>query len=275
MKKFLLSAAAIGIMAFTQVNAQCTPGNIQAEFQPLIATSLPAAPVGQPYNTTILFKAPATLTISASDIPSNLLPAQIAPFIGLLPASFTVGVNAMTVGPVTGLPGGLTAAVGGGTSFAANEQGCVGITGTATTGGNYTVDLGVQYSITLDASALGLPLGGSFPIPQPIPSPQAKTYNISVPTSLEELDVTAFDLTDNAPNPFSEKTNILFSTPKQANVELTVFNMLGKVVFQNKYQAKQGKNNIEFSADKLSGGLYIYSLSNGTEVRTGKMIVAK
>ncbi len=274
MKKFLLSAAAIGIMAIN-VNAQCTPGNIQADFQPLIATSLPAAAVGQPYNTTILFKAPSTLTISAADIPSNLLPAQIAPFIGLLPASFTVGVDAMTVGPVTGLPSGLTAAVGGGTSFAANEQGCVGITGTATTGGNYTVDLGVQYSITLDASALGLPLGGSFPIPQPIPSPQAKTYNLSVPTSIEELDATKFDLTDNAPNPFSDKTNILFSTPKQTNVELTVFNMLGKVVFQNKYQAKQGKNNIEFSADKLSGGLYIYSLSNGSEVRTGKMLVTK
>jgi hypothetical protein len=277
MKKFLLSAAAIGIMAFTQVNAQCTPGNINSDFQPLIATSLPAAQIGSAYSTTILFKAPASITISASDIPSNLLPAQIAPFIGLLPASFTVAVNSMLVGPISGQPAGLTGTLGGGTggTFTPGEQGCMGIAGTPTAGGNFVVDLNVQYNITIDASALGLPLSGTFPIPQPIPSPQAKTYNISVPTSIEELDVTAFDLTNNAPNPFSDKTNILFSTPKQANVELTVFNMLGKMVYQNSYPAKQGKNAIEFSAEKLSGGLYIYNLSNGAELRTGKMIVTK
>jgi hypothetical protein len=273
MKKFLLSAAAIGIMAIN-VNAQCTPGNIQADFQPLIATSLPAAAVGQPYNTTILFKAPLTITVDASSLP---LPPQIAPFVGLLPAQLTLTVTTMNVTGITGQPTGLTGTVGGGLggAFAPNDQGCIGITGTPTQGGNFTVTVGVTYSLSITPSDFGLPLPGSFDIPQAVPSPQAKTYNLSVPTSIEELDATTFDLTDNAPNPFSDKTNILFSTPKQTNVELTVFNMLGKVVFQNKYQAKQGKNNIEFSADKLSGGLYIYSLSNGSEVRTGKMLVTK
>lgn len=274
MKKFLLSAVAIGLMAFNQVNAQCTPGNIQAEFQPLIGTSLPAAPIGQPYNTTVLFKAPLTLTVDASSLP---LPAQIAPFVGLLPAQLTLSVTTMTVTGISGQPNGLTGTVGGGLggAFAPNDQGCIGITGTPTQGGNFTVTVDVSYNLSITPSDFGLPVPGSFDIPQAVPSPQAKTYNMSVPTSVEELDVTAFDLTDNAPNPFSDKTNILFSTPKQTNVELTVFNMLGKMVYQNTYDAKAGKNVIEFTADKLSGGLYIYNLSNGTEVRTGKMVVAK
>jgi hypothetical protein len=272
MKKFLLSAAAIGLLAFTQVSAQCTPGNITAEFQPAIGTTLPAAPVGSPYSTTVLLKAPATLSISASSLP---LPPQFAA-LGLILGGQTIDVtvSTMNVTGISGQPAGLNGTVGGGVggTFQPNQQGCVEIAGTPTQGGNYTVTIGVEYTVSFDASGFGF---GVIDIPTAVPAPEAKTYNLSVPTSVEELDVTAFDLTDNAPNPFSDKTNILFSTPKATNVELTVFNMLGKMVYQHTYQAKAGKNAVEFFADKLTGGLYIYNLSNGAEVRTGKMIVTK
>lgn len=278
MKKLLLSALFVGLVATTQSNAQCTPGNITADFQPLIGTNLPVANIGQSYSTTVLFKAPASITISAADIPTDLLPSQIAPFIGLLPASFTVEVNSMSVGPISGQPTGITGVFGGGSggSYTPGQQGCLQLSGTATQTGSFVIDLNVEYTITIDASSFGIPLlTGSFPIPQPIPSPSARTYNMSVPTSIEELDANTFDLTNNAPNPFDTKTQILYSNPKPAVVELNVYNMMGTLVFQNSYEAKAGKNAIDFYADKLPGGMYIYNLSNGSEFRTGKMTIAK
>ncbi len=278
MKQFLLSAIALGLVSVSQLSAQCTPGNINVDFQPTINSSIPAGTVGQAYSTTIFFKAPAQLTLSLADIPSNLLPSQIAPFIGLIGSQqFAVQVNTMSVNGISGQPNGLTGTVGGGLqgSFTPGQQGCLAIAGTPTQGGNYTVDLDVEYTITIDASALGVPLlTGEFPIPQPVPSPQARQYNMFVPTGIEELTGNNFAVAL-APNPFDATTQVMYNTPQPGNVQLVVYNMLVGLVYCYNFEAKAGKNTIVFSADKLSSGMYIYSLSNGTEVRTGKMTVSK
>lgn len=278
MKQFLLSAIALGLVSVSQLSAQCTPGSINVDFQPTINSTIPAGTVGQAYSTTILFKAPTQLTLSLADIPSNLIPSQIAPFIGIIGGQqFAVQVNSMTVNGISGQPNGLTGTVGGGVqgSFVAGQQGCLAIAGTPTEGGNFTVDLDIQYTITIDASALGVPLlTGTFPIPQPVPSPQARQYNMFVPTGIEELTGNNFAVAI-APNPFETSTQVMYNTPQPGNVQLVVYNMLGGLVYSNTFEAKAGKNTIVFSSDKLSSGMYIYSLSNGKEVRTGKLTVSK
>ncbi|MBU1545115.1 MAG: T9SS type A sorting domain-containing protein, partial [Proteobacteria bacterium] len=71
-----------------------------------------------------------------------------------------------------------------------------------------------------------------------------------------------FELSQNYPNPFNPTTIIKFSISESAKVKLEVYNMLGqklKELINSTLEA--GYQQIEFSADGLSSGLYIYKLT--------------
>ena len=73
--------------------------------------------------------------------------------------------------------------------------------------------------------------------------------------------VREFVLNQNHPNPFNPSTTISFSLPVESNVRITLFNMLGQQVAQlvnSDFQA--GNHKIEFNAQDLSTGAYIYTL---------------
>jgi hypothetical protein len=91
----------------------------------------------------------------------------------------------------------------------------------------------------------------------------------------------AFKLFDNYPNPFNPTTTIKYSIPEKADVQLTVFNMLGQEVTtlvkttQNAgtYSVKwNGKNNF---GSQLASGIYLYHLKAGNFVVTRKMVMLK
>jgi hypothetical protein len=70
-----------------------------------------------------------------------------------------------------------------------------------------------------------------------------------------------FSLSNNYPNPFNPSTTINFVLPEQSNVTLTVINILGQTVFeQRKNNTAAGDYSYNFDASKLSSGVYIYSL---------------
>ena len=93
--------------------------------------------------------------------------------------------------------------------------------------------------------------------------------------------VSEFALYQNHPNPFNPSTNISFSIPVESNVRITLFNMLGQEVAQlvnSDFQA--GNHKIEFNAQNISTGAYIYTLEaqgvNGKSfASTKKMILLK
>jgi hypothetical protein len=74
-----------------------------------------------------------------------------------------------------------------------------------------------------------------------------------------------FALEQNFPNPFNPSTNIKYSIPVDANVELKVFNILGQEVRTIVNQiSKAGFYNIEWNGtdsfnQKVASGIYIYS----------------
>ncbi|NQV74036.1 T9SS type A sorting domain-containing protein [bacterium] len=85
-----------------------------------------------------------------------------------------------------------------------------------------------------------------------------------------------FVLSQNYPNPFNPTTSIEFSLPQTANINLTVFDVIGRqVAVLVSGQMAAGRHNVNFNASNLPSGMYLYRLSTPTGVITQKMILMK
>lgn len=86
----------------------------------------------------------------------------------------------------------------------------------------------------------------------------------------------AFALEQNYPNPFNPTTNIKFSLPQTADVNLTIYNMLGqKVSTLINEKMNSGFHTVPFDASNLSSGMYIYRIQAGSFTSTKKMLLIK
>jgi flagellar hook assembly protein FlgD len=90
-----------------------------------------------------------------------------------------------------------------------------------------------------------------------------------------------FALQQNNPNPFNPTTNIDYSIPKSAQVQLVVYNILGQkiVTLVNQYE-NAGEKSIKWNGNDESGqivssGVYIYQIQAGDFSASQKMIFAK
>ena len=77
------------------------------------------------------------------------------------------------------------------------------------------------------------------------------------------------------PNPFHNSTTILLqsSVKNISKASLNIFDVTGRKVFEKKFSLKKNsaKEEVQFN---LNAGVYFYSVSSeGTESRTGKLIV--
>ena len=85
-----------------------------------------------------------------------------------------------------------------------------------------------------------------------------------------------FELSQNYPNPFNPTTKIKVQLPKNIQMRLVVYNMLGElvnVVADGEYQA--GVNEFNFDATGLSSGVYVYRIESPDFVDTKKMILLR
>ncbi len=86
----------------------------------------------------------------------------------------------------------------------------------------------------------------------------------------------AFELKQNYPNPFNPATTIEFTLPKAMEVQLAVFDALGrKVATLVNGQLEAGTHQVNFDASSLAAGIYFYSLKAGTMIKTRKMLLVK
>ena len=93
---------------------------------------------------------------------------------------------------------------------------------------------------------------------------------------------TVFALADNFPNPFNPQTTIQYALPQAADVELTVYNVLGQPVRTLvALHQSAGRYAVEWDAtddrgQRLSSGMYFYRLQVGGEFReVKKMLLLK
>jgi photosystem II stability/assembly factor-like uncharacterized protein len=91
-----------------------------------------------------------------------------------------------------------------------------------------------------------------------------------------EILLNKFDLSQNYPNPFNPKTTIRYQLPQESKVVIKIYNILGAEVFELLNERKEaGIYEIDFSADDLSSGTYIYKISADNFVQTKKMVLLK
>lgn len=84
------------------------------------------------------------------------------------------------------------------------------------------------------------------------------------------------ELLQNYPNPFNPSTRITYELPQSEFVIMKVYDILGKEVttLVNEYRT-QGTHHVNFDANNLSGGVYLYRLQAGKHVQTKKMILSR
>ncbi|MGB5893743.1 MAG: T9SS type A sorting domain-containing protein, partial [Ignavibacteriaceae bacterium] len=101
-------------------------------------------------------------------------------------------------------------------------------------------------------------------------------WNWPMPVESSSPGVTEFTLMHNYPNPFNPSTIIKYDIRERTNVELKVFDILGREVISlvNEEQPV-GSYEVEFNAANLSSGVYFYKLQAGSFVETKKMLFMK
>lgn len=91
-----------------------------------------------------------------------------------------------------------------------------------------------------------------------------------------EIVPSNFELKQNYPNPFNPGTSIEFYLPRKERVELVIYNLIGQPInklLDEEFEA--GKHVVQFDAEGLSSGVYLYSIKAGNFSSTKKMILMK
>ena len=102
------------------------------------------------------------------------------------------------------------------------------------------------------------------------------TPNLILNTGNEKLTPQSFKLEQNYPNPFNPSTKISFSIPIKNNVELRIYNIIGKEIAtlaNGSFNA--GSYDVIWDAQNISSGVYFYTLKVGSFKETRKMILMK
>jgi len=86
----------------------------------------------------------------------------------------------------------------------------------------------------------------------------------------------SFELYQNYPNPFNPSTTIKFAVPKESNVNLSIYNVLGELVSTLvSEQKKPGYYEYKLNSSNLASGIYLYRIKAGDFIKTKKMVLIK
>jgi hypothetical protein len=87
---------------------------------------------------------------------------------------------------------------------------------------------------------------------------------------------TQFALYQNFPNPFNPTTEIMFDLPVGAQVEVTIFNTLGQCVANLLHELRPaGTYGVQWNAENLASGIYLYRIKAGGFIETRKMVLLR
>ncbi len=93
---------------------------------------------------------------------------------------------------------------------------------------------------------------------------------------LRNAEQHGFVLHQNVPNPFNESTLIAFEIPKTSNVNLTIYDATGRIIYEKSGTFEKGYNQFKIDASTFTTtGILYYQLDSYTHTATKKMILFK
>jgi hypothetical protein len=135
------------------------------------------------------------------------------------------------------------------------------------------------YAATLIDEVTGAAYDLADGVPLPLASPEdARRFTLvlgpkaAVERAREELLPSSISLA-NYPNPFTEQTTIRYTLPEDGDVQVVVYDLLGRAVrhLVDGYQTA-GQHEIVVDGSALPSGTYVYRLQAGETFETGRFV---
>jgi hypothetical protein len=102
------------------------------------------------------------------------------------------------------------------------------------------------------------------------------TRQMGVSINEDETLPSHFELLGNYPNPFNPTTTVKFQLAESAQVDIRVYDLQGRLVMSLPTQSlSAGVHSTVIDASGLSTGVYLYRLTAGVNVASGKMVLIK
>jgi hypothetical protein len=256
MKKLyvLLAALAFGTAAYSQctIDPNAFSGPNDYGIVPDTTQNLPTAYIGTGYNT---------------DMQLHIPPDTTDQTFG------TVPINYMRIDSVVGMPAGFTYIPNPSSGvFPGNSYACVAITGNPVAGmetggpnndGVYPLIVYITANVTI------------FSVPVDFPG-TVEGYRIRVvdPTGINTHETLKFSVAQNSPNPADQRTEFRINAVSNGPVSLTVYNVLGSVVRQEKIVATKGQNRFVMETSSMTAGVYLCSFTMGSAVVTRRITIS-
>lgn len=86
---------------------------------------------------------------------------------------------------------------------------------------------------------------------------------------------TGFELRGAYPNPFNPKTTLHFTTPRQTDWRVRIYNVAGQLVETLSGRSESGEVRVGWSADDYPSGLYLAKVIAGSQSATQKLLLLK
>jgi hypothetical protein len=245
MKK--LTFILLQVLFLNFVYGQCTPNSNYADSSwgiwPDTSTNFVPGYLSTSYSQNIDFKVPSDA--------------------GLLDVTYAgLPITSITLDNVNNLPPGLDYVCDNSNcGWNADDLGCAFISGNPSSIGAYDITLDVTVNISLGFL-------GTLPVPQSFGG-----YRIIVSSSSTGFSNNDLHIEKAFPNPADNLTVIKYISSSLNKTNLTIMNMLGEVVYTSKQTPKIGQNKLSVSTYNLNNGIYIYSLSDGVNVKTSRLVV--
>jgi len=278
MKKLLLALTLIFFCGLTVQAQSCDPDPMLAD------TTAGVYPLPDPPGSITSVLDTGCVNVGYYQLFTAVVPESIVTD-ALTGTEVEIGLNQVKVDDIEGLPPGLEDYICNPPDciFTKNTIGCVAFTGTPTTTGTFFPVVKTTANIELFP---GMP--NDFPIN--FPSQETDLVEIypgeykvtileagsadaaCIVSSVDKID-TKIGVRQNTPNPFSTITNIVIDSKESGDFEFKVFSLVGEMVHSENVNFSAGENTITFDGSLLNAGMYFYSIGQGNDVVTKRMVV--